>query len=476
MSKTSPPNRILLWTIVILVALAPVPIGSNRPFFWAANGILVAIITLAYAVGLRLTDTQVRIPLRAVWLPASLFAMAILWMVVQVAPLPEEIAHLIGLDSFLAGSQLLGVDVVHRLSVEPSATLGMIVRYATYGLLFVLVLQTAANPHRARTLTRAVFWIALLHSAAAILMLLKFGDTLLYLPKWAYQGVATGFFVNRNSFATFAAFGIAAGTVLALDGFLPARQGGVARAGARIEVTRNLLVHGVGIAILATAVALSASRMGAVVSALGATTAFVLAFLRPSGRRGGIAIGLLVLLAVAALVIVLWGGRLAERIGSFETNADERLLLYRQVIDMIVARPWTGYGGGTFASAFPLFHHLPLSADVSWNAAHNLYLELFTDLGFVAVAPLLAVLLLVARCARAVVDPRADWIAPAAALSMTVIAAVHSLVDFSLQIEANVLIYVTILGAGTAQAWVAARQRAHAVSRVRSGESGMAPA
>jgi O-antigen ligase len=92
---------------------------------------------------------------------------------------------------------------------------------------------------------------------------------------------------------------------------------------------------------------------------------------------------------------------------------------------------------------------------VTWNAAHNLYLELFADLGIVAVAPLLAVILLVARSARAIFNPRVDWVAPAATVTISVIAAVHSLVDFSLQIEAIVMMFVSVLGAGTAQSWIA---------------------
>ena len=36
------------------------------------------------------------------------------------------------------------------------------------------------------------------------LISLQSGDTILGLPKWAYLGSATGTFVNRNSFATWA--------------------------------------------------------------------------------------------------------------------------------------------------------------------------------------------------------------------------------------------------------------------------------
>jgi O-antigen ligase len=217
------------------------------------------------------------------------------------------------------------------------------------------------------------------------------------------------------------------------------------------------------LAILATALVLSASRMGAFVAALGIACAFLIAFLRSPERRGGVVLGLVAIVAVAVGVLITAGGQLSDRVGSLETNLDERLLLYRQVLEMITARPWTGYGGGSFAAAFPLFHELPLSADVTWDSAHNLYFELFTDLGFVAIFPLLAVLVLTLRAGRALADRKVHWVAPATAICMTVIAAVHSLVDFSLQIEANVMFYVAILAAGAAQAELVKRRTATAV-------------
>lgn len=453
MHPTTLMNRTALWGVIVLLALAPVPLGSSRPFFWALNGVLVASLALIYAIFFWLHRTGFRVPLRTIWLPGLLFAVALIWMVIQIAPLPDFLVGRLGLDTVLNGETLPDVEVGRHLSVEPTSTVSMIVRFATYALLFIVVFETTLNARRAKVLIGAVFWIALVHSSLAILMLLRFGDSLLFLPKWAYQGVATGFFVNRNSFATFAAFGIAAGSVLALDAYL--RQSAASRL--RADMIPSFAVYGVGIAMLATAVVLSASRMGALVSALGAATAFVIALIRTSSSRGGIAVGALVLLVVAGLVVLFSGGTLTDRVGSLETNVDERLLLYRQVLDMAAARPWTGFGGGTFISAFPLFHRIPLSADLIWNAAHNLYLELYVDLGIFALAPILAVAFLVARSARATLNRQAEWVAPGATVSLSVIAAVHSLVDFSLQIEAIAMIFTSVIAAGTAQAWVASR-------------------
>ena len=431
------------------------PLGSNRPFFWAANGLLVAVITVVYLITLMSDAGRLRAPLTALGAPMTLVVLAVVWMVIQIIPLPLDLFSLppsvVTEVVPLQDVALPAIAHTGQISVDPSATLGMIVRYLTYALLCFLVVQTTVNPARARRLVQAVFWIAVLHGAAGIVLLLELGDTLLVVPKWAYEGFATGFFVNRNSFATFMAFGISAGAILAIDAHAPGTGSNSSRKRGNPEVAQSLLVYAVGLAILGTAVVLSASRMGALVSVLGIAVAFMIGAVRSKVRAGGIAIGLIAVAALAAAVFLTAGGQLSDRLGSLESNLDDRLLLYEQVVGMIKAHPWTGYGGGAFAAAFPLFHELPLSADVTWDAAHNLYLELFAELGFAAVLPLLAVVILVVRSLRALAHPGVHWVAPATAVCLTVVAAVHSLVDFSLQIEANVMLYIAVLAAGAAQ-------------------------
>ena len=449
-------NQGLFIAIVALLAFAPVPVASNRPFFWAINAMIVSGLTIAYLAALGGKPSRLRIPLNAMGAASFLFLATIVWMVIQIIPLPQSIASLPVWDE---ASNSLRADLPHTISVDPAATIGMIIRFVTYGLLFFLALQATANPSRARWMITAIFAITLIHAALAIAMLLEFGDVLLLFPKWAYQGYATGFFVNRNSFATFTAFGIVAGTVLSLDAYGPWRRSGEgARLG--IEAFWLLLVYGAGLAVLATAIALSASRMGAFVAVVGVLSAFSLALLRSPGRRGRIFVGLVALVVVGLIIFAISGAGLADRVGSLETGADDRLLLYQQVIEMIRERPWTGYGGGTFSAVFPVFHHLPLSADVTWDAAHNLYLELFSDLGFGAFALLAAALIVFVRMFRGLSQPGVDWVAPAASVAMMIVAAVHSLVDFSLQIEANALVFVCAIAAGTAQVWIGPRTTA----------------
>jgi O-antigen ligase len=118
---------------------------------------------------------------------------------------------------------------------------------------------------------------------------------------------------------------------------------------------------------------------------------------------------------------------------------------------MIGDRPLTGFGGGSFSDAFQLYHRLPLSADFVWDRAHNLYLELLADMGVFGVAPLFAIAYIVWKIA----STRSHGDGPVvqmAAVTVAVIAAVHSVVDFSLQVQAVVLMFLLVLGVAFGQA------------------------
>ena len=112
-----------------------------------------------------------------------------------------------------------------------------------------------------------------------------------------------------------------------------------------------------------------------------------------------------------------------------------------------------GYGGGTFEVAYPLFHQLPVSPDLVWDRAHSTYLSLWAEMGVIAGSiPLLLVLWIAMEALRLYLSRRSgDWTAPAAAVAVIVVAALHSTVDFSLEMQANVFLFLAILATGIAR-------------------------
>ena len=118
---------------------------------------------------------------------------------------------------------------------------------------------------------------------------------------------------------------------------------------------------------------------------------------------------------------------------------------------MIADAPWFGLGLGTFQDAYPLYASqvLPFVMD----KAHCDYLEFAAGIGLpAAIAWWIAIAWLTLLCLRGVRVRRRNRLYPLVAVAASVLVAVHSSVDFSLQLPAVALLYATILGLGVAQA------------------------
>jgi O-antigen ligase len=124
-----------------------------------------------------------------------------------------------------------------------------------------------------------------------------------------------------------------------------------------------------------------------------------------------------------------------------------RLAYYRTTWEAIWDRPLLGTGYGTYADAFRAYNH-PGTETYFLDKAHNTYLQMIMELGWPGVAALYSGLaLLVFRCLQ---DRSAIY--PAVLASCSVLVAVHSLVDFSLEMPANAATFALLLGVGCAQA------------------------
>jgi O-antigen ligase len=204
----------------------------------------------------------------------------------------------------------------------------------------------------------------------------------------------------------------------------------------------------------------------------------VLVALLLSGSRGGIAatvLGLLVLTALTlrlrknqfaeqreAIVVVgvlfmaatflAFGDVVAGKISEQGFRDESRMAVQTITIRSILAAPVLGYGYGTFKDVFPMFRDQSLSNTVAWDFAHNTSLQALQGLGLVFGSMLVAsVGLLVWRCIKGAAARQMNETLPCVAASAAVLVGIHSLVDFSLQIQAVTLTFMALLGAGVAQ-------------------------
>lgn len=424
----------LALVLVAFLFLVPVPLGANRPIFWALNAALIGCAGFIYGLGMLWRRESFRIGLSDVPVLAGLWALLCLYAAIQfIAPVTT---------AFVApGTQV----VSSTLSIAPGASFHSLVQFLTFGIFFFLVLQVSANRERARFIAVALFWVIVAHAVYGLLALTQLGDTLLFLEKWAYPGSATGTFVNRNSYATFMAFGLVLGTALAAHSVVKATE-------SRQVPFANIMFVLVGLSFLLIALYATQSRMG-LAAGLAGSVVVALGFVIKLGRRQPRLSVLMVVLGVglAIAMTVLFGSGTLDRLGSVEQSFDVRAALYRQVAEMIASRPFFGFGGGSFEAAFPLFHALPVSPDLVWNKTHSTYLALWVEYGVIfGSIPLLVVLGIGFRCTQLFIRRRSDWVLPLASLGIIITAALHSLVDFSLEIEANALFFAALLALGLA--------------------------
>ena len=132
------------------------------------------------------------------------------------------------------------------------------------------------------------------------------------------------------------------------------------------------------------------------------------------------------------------------------TTDGVRLALWQAALRMIQTVPWQGLGLGTFQDAYPLYANqvLPYVLD----KAHCDYLELAAGLGLpAAILCWLAMVWLTAVCLLGAFRRRRDRFFALTAVSAVVLVAIHSAVDFGLQLPAVALSFCTLLGIGIAQ-------------------------
>jgi O-antigen ligase len=357
------------------------------------------------------------------------------------------------------------VETKGAIAVDPIAARHHLLRLISYAAVFWIAMRAADDRRRARRLVMA---IALFSTALAIygLATAVVGWNPITAVAGGSAGPVTASFVNRNSYATYAAFGLLANLAAWILVMEDERMDDAAKT--TRQFVRDLLASlgrrgwpfAVGALICGLAIAAGQSRAGA-----GAAVIGVLALFVARGRGGGssarvafagVALGIVIVVATSA-------GGLTERLLT-TSGEDARFLAYPRILDAIAERPWLGYGLGGFEDGFRA--HVPLAAATAeWDLAHSSYLENIFELGVAAAAVFYAVLLLiVVRLARGVAERRRDRILPAFALACAAVAGVHSLVDFSLQMPASAALFAFVLGLGWTQSF-----RSYSARGPRSG-------
>jgi hypothetical protein len=461
------PENLLLGALVIVLALAPFPYGSSRPWAELVLGLGIGAILLAWS-GLILTGLgTVALPLRRLLLPALCAALALGWAVVQSVDL-KALEGLTGIDlTALAHpiwsmtSDALGQDAGRYISVDPEATRHAIFTCALGVGAFLISLELARDSMRARALLAGIVLVAFAYAAAALASLyVPFDAQALLVPDpLAATDRITRPFANPSHFTTFMTLGAVAGMGFFVEAL---RQSTVWDRGFRttLRTSGKALVDANAVWLLAAGVVIAAlilahARSG-IIAFLIAMVALIIALAagrswsaaEEAGRRAATAI-LVAALGIAAAVSI---DSLAGRVPQVGPTEAARAALTESSMKAIAAAPLAGHGFGAFRSYQPLFADGAVMGPAT--EANNDLLETLADLGLPAGFAFIATpALLAGMCFAGCLRRRRDRLYPAIGFAASVAVAVHALVEFSLQIPAVAVTYAALLGLGVAQSW-----------------------
>jgi O-antigen ligase len=448
-------ERALLWAFIAGLAWCPFWFGSYTLLAWGINAVVFPGLVVIYELSLLIRGERHPVAIWQIKVPAVLFGAVVLWILIQNATwTPVWFHHPI----WQMAADALDQPIDGSISVDREMTSLALLRLITAASAFWIALQLCRDGSRAGLLLWSIAAITCVYAAYGLVAFWLTPGRILWFENRLNRGFVHSTFINPDSFAAYAGIGfiVFCGLILRLYRHEFAAVGGSIRfrIASFIEVTGQKGVALLGGAfVILVALFLSGSRGGIAATALGL---FVLVALTVRTRKqGSMAQRVAIVAFVAALVgvtFLAFGDVLLGKIAQLGFHDYSRLAVYTIVMRSILAAPLLGYGYGTFADVFPMFRDQSVNTFGKWDLAHNTYLEVFQGLGLVFGSMLVASIVLFAmRCVKGALTRQENETIPCVAAGAAVLVGAHSLVDFSLQIQAITITFMALLGAGVAQ-------------------------
>src|SRR5262249_976191 len=445
--KSAIVDRLLMWAFIAGLAWCPFWLGSHGVLAWGINAVLFPGLVAMYELSLLIRGERHPVAIKQIKAPAALFAAAVFWILVQNATwTPGWLHHPI----WQMTADALQRPIEGSISVNRELTRLALLRLITAASVFWIAIQLCRDAARADLLLWSIAAISCAYAAYGIFALGWFENFT--------RGFVTSTFINPNTFAAYAGMGliVICGLILKLYRHEFTAVGGSFRFRifTFIEVTgkKGLVLLG-GAFVILVALLLSGSRGGIASTTFGL---FVLGALTVRLRKQQSAEQREAIIVVGALLVaatfLVFGDAVLGKIAHRGFHDQSPMAVYIITTRLILAAPLIGYGFGTFADVFPMFRDQSVGSWGQWQLAHNTYLEVLQGLGLLFGSMLIAsVLLLVLRCVKGATTRQVNETLPCVAASVAFLLGVHTLVDFSLQIQAIAITFMALLGAGVAQ-------------------------
>jgi O-antigen ligase len=455
-AKSTTVERALLWALIAGLAWSPFWFGGNVLLAWGINGVLFPGLVAIYEFSLLIRGERHAVAIGEIKLPAALFVAVLAWILFQDATwTPHWLHHPI----WQMAAETLDKPVPASISVDRELTSLALLRLITAASVFWISIQLCRDASRAGLLLWSIAAISCAYAAYGLFVFGLMPGRILWFENQYSQGFVTSTFINHNSFAAYAGIGFLAicGLILKLyhDEFRSLGGSMPFRIATFVEVTGQKAVALLaGAFVILVALLLTGSRGGIASTAFGLFVlgTFALRKQRFAEQRQAIILIILIGALIVLITFLIFGDIVIGKITQQGLGDESRMAVYIITIRSILAAPLVGYGYGTFADVFPMFRDHSVSTWGSWQMAHNTYLEVFQGLGLLFGSMLLAsVVVLVWRCVKGATTRQMNETLPCVAASVASLLGAHSLIDFSLQMQAIAITFMALLGAGVAQ-------------------------
>lgn len=378
-----------LWIGFFILALALLG-GSSRPdpMQNAMLRPIAALLLIPALYHLRLADLG-----RAKGL-VTVFGLMMVWMVIQLVPLPPGLWQALPSRDIIAElDQLAGIQGTWRpLSLAPfrglNAALSMVV--PATALLLALSMKMGS-----RVLLFAIIGIGLIDATFGLLQVIGGPRSPLYLFAIASRGAPAGIFANENHSAVFSALVLLAIARVSLEARSMQEPAWLrlSLAPAFLFVLLDVLVTGSRAGFAATLMALiGASLMTFLTLRERASRNGLQANAKRREARGGLILGLFAGVVAVVMIAFLWLERTPalDDILARSSFEDLRWSLW-PVLSTMAEQHWLlGTGFGSFDAIYHLYEPTDLLLPLYVNHAHNDWAQLIIEGGLPAAALLAA--------------------------------------------------------------------------------------
>ncbi len=441
-------------TLTAIVLLASFFWGSVYP--WT----IVASLTAVCGLAASLPQDWLRGPRITI---LSFYGIVLAFVVTVTLQILPGILSLAPNNVWVVASETLGDDLPARTAVDLSVLLWRLGPAILYALTFWAALAIGCDRLRARAFLYSAAW----GGAVLVVLTLSIFFASEYYLLWHNRGPSdfTHGFVNRNSagsyLGTFSllAFGLMLRSIRnlrltgrrffspeVLDELLPA-------------ISWQVLPHLLAFLIFTLGLILTASRGGILLTIPCLLFLTVVILVKSLEGFKALLWSILVVSSLALWSLQSWGTNLSKRLFGHGLESD-RMDLLPAVGNIITDYPLLGVGLGGFPSAFQAYRPTTVSPSGIYDKAHNTFLEITAEMGipFAVLSGLFWIGLFVVLI-RGVIRRRDRFIYPAVGSAIWLLATLHSMVDFPLQIPGHAMTVAAILGVCIAQTVRIGRRR-----------------